>query len=210
MKTLVSFKDNMDIVISRLVPNFVKVLYLMLRYRCVIEWGAKILLARKIRVGRGTIIRSGIFVGKSDQRRVGLEMGRGCFIQEFVSMHPRGDWIKLGDGVGVNSFSYIDGHGGVTIGDNTLLGPGVKIVGDIDLDDYSTDIPIAWSKKKKGVSIGRNVWVGANASIIDGARIGDGSIIGANAVVVGEIPPNAIAVGVPAKVVRYRKPQESQ
>lgn len=52
--------------------------------------------------------------------------------------------------------------------------------------------------------IGNDVFIGANVTVIDGARIGDGAVVGAGAVVVKDIPPYAIAVGVPAKVVKYR------
>ena len=56
----------------------------------------------------------------------------------------------------------------------------------------------------KQTVIGNDVFVGANVTVIDGVRIGDGAVIGAGAVVVDDIPPYAVAVGVPAKVVKYR------
>lgn len=59
-------------------------------------------------------------------------------------------------------------------------------------------------EERKYSHIGNDVFIGANATVIDGARIGDGAVVGAGAVVVGDIPPYAIAVGVPAKVVKYR------
>lgn len=52
--------------------------------------------------------------------------------------------------------------------------------------------------------IGNDVWIGAGAQVLSGARIGDGAVIGAGAVVLEDIPPYAIAVGVPAKVIKYR------
>lgn len=56
----------------------------------------------------------------------------------------------------------------------------------------------------KDVNIGSDVWVGANCYIKDGVSIGHGAIIGAGSVVTKDIPPYAIAVGVPAKVIKYR------
>lgn len=56
--------------------------------------------------------------------------------------------------------------------------------------------------------IGNDVWIGANATVLRGARVGDGAVIGANALVRSDIPPYAIAVGVPAKVIRYRFPEK--
>lgn len=52
--------------------------------------------------------------------------------------------------------------------------------------------------------IGNDVFIGANVTVLDGAKIADGAVIGAGAVVVNDIPPYAIAVGVPAKVIKYR------
>lgn len=52
--------------------------------------------------------------------------------------------------------------------------------------------------------IGNDVFIGANVTVLDGVKISDGAVIGAGAVVVDDIPPYAVAVGVPAKVVKYR------
>lgn len=52
--------------------------------------------------------------------------------------------------------------------------------------------------------IGNDVFIGANVTILDGITIGDGAVIGASAVVSKDIPPYAIAVAVPAKVIKYR------
>lgn len=58
--------------------------------------------------------------------------------------------------------------------------------------------------ESKPIVIGNDVFIGMNVTIVDGASIGDGAVIGAGAVVAGDIPPYAIAVGVPARVARYR------
>lgn len=60
------------------------------------------------------------------------------------------------------------------------------------------------TNERGNVTIGNDVWVGYGATIIGEVKIGDGAIIGAGAVVVKDIPPYAVAVGVPAKVVKYR------
>lgn len=61
----------------------------------------------------------------------------------------------------------------------------------------------------KETTIGNDVFIGANVTVIDGVTIGDGAVIGAGAVVVHDIPPYGIAVGVPAKVVKYRFNKET-
>ena len=59
-------------------------------------------------------------------------------------------------------------------------------------------------EESKQTIIGNDVFIGANVTVLDGVKIGDGAVVGAGAVVVNDIPPYAIAVGVPAKVVKYR------
>lgn len=58
------------------------------------------------------------------------------------------------------------------------------------------------------VEIGNDVWIGSNVLIMDGVRIGDGAVIAAGAVVTKDVEPYAIYGGVPAKLIRYRFPQE--
>ena len=59
-------------------------------------------------------------------------------------------------------------------------------------------------EEQKQTIIGNDVFIGANVTIVDGVKIGDGAVIGAGAVVVKDLPPYAVAVGVPAKVIKYR------
>ena len=61
---------------------------------------------------------------------------------------------------------------------------------------------------KGPIEVGNDVWIGMNCSILSGVKIGHGAVIGAGSVVVNEIPPYAIAGGVPARVIRYRFEQE--
>ena len=62
--------------------------------------------------------------------------------------------------------------------------------------------------KQNFIAIGNDVWIGANAIILPGVKIGDGAIIGAGAIVRHDVPPYAVAVGVPARVTKHRHTKE--
>lgn len=73
-----------------------------------------------------------------------------------------------------------------------------------DFIEKSIDI----SKGNPKIAIGNDVWIATNAVILPGVTIGDGAVIGAGAIVTKDIPPYAIAVGVPAKIIKYRFSKE--
>lgn len=76
------------------------------------------------------------------------------------------------------------------------------------LDDADDEEFFEW-RKSHPCEIGHDVWIGHNVTVIAGVKIGIGACIGAGAVVTKDIPPYAIAVGVPAKVIRYRFDEET-
>ena len=69
-----------------------------------------------------------------------------------------------------------------------------------------TDIPMMQQgyQPEKPVVIGNDVWIGGHVILLPGVHIGDGAVIGAGAVVAKSIPPYAVAVGNPARVIKYR------
>lgn len=69
--------------------------------------------------------------------------------------------------------------------------------------DWQNDV-----ESKGGIEVGNDVWIGTQSIILSGVKIGNGAVIGANSVVTSDIPPFAIAVGSPAKVIKYRFSEE--
>ncbi len=115
--------------------------------------------------------------------------------------------IALGDNVGIGENSFLQGAGGITIGDYVMLGPGVHIwsANHVYADP---SIPVRLQGYQfQEVVIEDDVWVGANVFIMPGARIGKGCVISAGSVVGAKvIPPYSILAGNPARVIGTRGP----
>ena len=128
-------------------------------------------------------------------------IGKNVNVEKNATFHRH---ISVGDysDLGIDS---VIGEG-VKIGSHVMMGPGCYIYTSNHCFDR-TDIPMMEQgmSETKPVTIGNDVWIGSRVTILPGVHIGDGVVIGAGAVVTRDIPNNAIAVGVPAKVVKYRK-----
>ena len=109
-----------------------------------------------------------------------------------------GRYISIGKNVFINhACSFLD-MGGITIGDNVLIGPKVNLV--------SENHPIDPSQRKsligKPIIIKNNAWLGAGATILPGITVGENSIVAAGAIVTKDVPDNTIVAGNPAKPIR--------
>lgn len=116
--------------------------------------------------------------------------------------------ITAGSGLRLGARCHLwagPGTGRIIIGDDVLFGPEVMVTAATYR--FNDGAPVTKQAMDEGdVVIGNDVWLGTRAVVLPGTRIGDGAVIGAGALVRGEIPPFAIAVGQPARVVGTRKP----
>ena len=115
--------------------------------------------------------------------------------------------IKIGNNVSIGNCGHISVVNSVTIGDNVLCASKV-FIGDHShgkiIREHMENPPLKRQLYSKGeIVIEDNVWVGDGACILSGVTIGKGAIIGSNAVVTKNIPPYGVAVGIPAKVIKY-------
>ena len=112
--------------------------------------------------------------------------------------------IRLGDDCSVNPFTIIYGAGGTTIGNGVRIAAHSIIVPE-NHNPGSDALPIiASGKTRRGVRIEDNVWIGSGVRVLDGVHIGRNAIIGAGSVVTKSVPSDVTAVGIPARVIKFR------
>ena len=146
---------------------------------------------------------------------------KNCRISDKAVINKRSSFSN----VGIGFATYLSVNAKVSnteigkfcsIGPNFLCGFGIHPINGISTSPsfysiekqngltFSSENKI---KECKTIFIGSDVFIGANVTVLDGVTIGHGAIIGAGAVVSKDIPPYAIAIGCPIKVVKFRFPQ---
>ncbi len=117
----------------------------------------------------------------------------------FVPFYTNfGQFITIGKNVFINHACTFLDMGGITIEDNVLIGPKVNLI--------TENHPLNPNDRKslicKPIVIKRNAWIGAAATVLPGVTIGENSVVAAGAVVTGDVLPNTIVGGVPAKFIK--------
>ena len=183
----------------------IKFLYCSLKTR-IIFFGKNIIY------GRNTII-----FGKLHIYNKGIiEIGSGCSIIsatwryknyiEPVSIYNmcKESNIKIGENVSIIG-SHLRINYGLTIGNNTIIAPGTKII-DHDHQFY----PTKRGQEKEvypgfPIEIGNDVWIGYNVTILKGVKVGDGAIVGAGSVVTKNVDAFTVVGGAPARFIKVIK-----
>ena len=158
----------------------------------------------KIHIGSNVVIDDNCLLDAKGESNRGIRIGDGVFIGRNTILSCKNGDIELADGanLGFNCEVFSASH--VTIGRSVLMAAYSYVIGgDHDFSDPSKPV-LAQTRTSAGVTIGEGVWMGAGAKILDGVTIGDHAVVGAGAVVRENIPPRAIAVGIPARVVSTR------
>jgi len=126
----------------------------------------------------------------------GVNVERGAYFDSGWELE-----IGHNSGLGINCDVPFD----LKIGDDVMMGPDVFIVGNNHrFDDLNIPMRLQGNQESRPVRVGDDVWIGAKVIILPGLTIGKGAIIGAGAVVTKDVPPYAICVGNPARVIRFR------
>ncbi len=154
------------------------------------------------RLGQGVVFEAGVLVFHPENIEIGddVYVGHQAILKGYFKNR-----MVIGAGTWIGQQCFFHSGGGLTIGAKVGIGPGVRILTSSHaLDGRQTallDAPVVFSS----VRIGEGADLGVSSVILPGVTIGEGAQIGAGAVVSADIPPFAVAAGVPARVLRYRR-----
>ena len=163
---------------------------------------------KNIHIGKWTKIDQGAYL--SGLGRGKLEIGRGAGIGSYsqivisTSFNNLGEFIKIGNNVGIGQFASLGGSGGLTIGDNCIIGQYFSCHPENHNYEKSDVLIRNQGTTRAAIVIGENCWIGAKVTILAGVEIGANSVIAAGAVVTKSMPPNSIIGGVPGRVIKTR------
>jgi acetyltransferase-like isoleucine patch superfamily enzyme len=129
-------------------------------------------------------------------------IGSGCSIAADAFLHGP---ITLADGVSINARASLDGGArGIALGRGTRVASGAVLYAfdhGLDPDRDIRDQPVT----SRGIVVGEDVWIGANAGVTDGVAVGDHAVVAMGAVVTKDVPAWAMVGGVPARVLGDRR-----
>jgi acetyltransferase-like isoleucine patch superfamily enzyme len=134
-----------------------------------------------------------------------VSVGRNTRIECTGNLQTLGVGIRVGNNVGLGTDSFYGCAGGISIGDDTIIGNYVTFHSE-NHEASRADVPIRLQGvTHAGITVGKNCWLGAKTTVLDGAVIEDGCVFAAGSVVTaGHYPANTIYGGVPARSIRGR------
>ncbi|QSX42567.1 acyltransferase [Shewanella cyperi] len=131
-----------------------------------------------------------------------IRMGNRCMIAAESFIHGP---LTLGDEVAINHGCSIDGgRVGIKIGNRTRIANNVTLYAFNH--GMALDRPLyQQAVSSRGITIGEDVWIGAQAGVVDGVTIGNHAVVGMGAIVTRDVPDYAIVAGNPARVIGDRR-----
>jgi acetyltransferase-like isoleucine patch superfamily enzyme len=162
----------------------------------------------KLRFGRRLVTDGLCFVGPGVQLEIGrharLVLGRWSWIGHGCKIRIHEGEVRIGAKTVMGQECTISAYQRVAIGRECVIAGRVVLI-DFDHGVVEVERPIRLQGiYKRDVQVGHNCWIGYGACILRGVTIGDNCVIGTSAVVTKSLPENAVAAGVPARIIRMR------
>jgi len=168
----------------------------------------KVRHAYQLTAGKNLILEDGVSINALSEQgiilgdHVSIAHNSILFCTGIIAQ--KGTGITIGDRTGISARAYFAGQGGITIGNDVIMGPNVQVFSE----NHAFADPTLTIKEqgviKDPVVIGNNCWIGGGATILAGVHIGDGCVVAAGSVVTKSVAANSIVAGVPAKVIKSR------
>lgn len=170
--------------------------------------GVKIFNTKRVKLGKWVKLNDYVFLGGLGKGflEIGNNSGIGAFsrIEISQSFNNIGSHIKIGNSVGIGPYASLGGAGGLTIGDECIIGPYLSCHPENhNFSDLHSSIRFQ-GVSREGIEIGKNCWIGAKVTVLDGVKIGDNCVVAAGAVVTKNVPANMVLGGVPARILKER------
>jgi acetyltransferase-like isoleucine patch superfamily enzyme len=158
--------------------------------------------------GKNLIIEDNVYINALSAEGIKIKnnvsIARNCTLICTGVIAQKGKGIIIGNNSGINAGTYLGGQGGIEIGDNVIIGPGVKIFSENhNFSDCNVNIKDQ-GVTRSGVFIDDNCWIGAGVTILAGVTIGEGCVIAAGSIVTKNVAPHSIVAGVPGRVLKKR------
>jgi acetyltransferase-like isoleucine patch superfamily enzyme len=174
--------------------------------------GVTIRRAAGLVLGRSVILEDGVNIDAMSQKGVVLgdnvTIKSGAIVVCTSVIRQKGIGLRIGNNSSVGALSFLGAQGGITIGEDVLIGPGVRIFSE-DHRFSDPELPIRLQGETRAeVRIDGNCWIGAGVIIVGGVTVGRGSVIAAGSVVTQDIEKDSLAAGTPARRIRSRLESE--
>jgi acetyltransferase-like isoleucine patch superfamily enzyme len=152
-------------------------------------------------VGPDCVIEEGVLVFHPEN----VHLGRNVYVghQTILKGYYKNE-LRIGDETWIGQQCFFHAAGGIDIGARVGIAPAVRILTSVHAE-AGREVPVLFSPIELGrVAIEDDSDLGIGAIVLPGVTIGRGAIVGAGAVVTSDVPPNTIAAGGPARVIRER------
>jgi len=161
-----------------------------------------------IKTGKNLIIEDNVILNALSENGFifgdNVTIAKDSILQGTGVIANKGIGIKIGNNSAVGAQSYLGGQGGIEIGNDVIMGPGVRIFSENHNYNLDKIVIRKQGESRKGVKINNNCWIGANSIILDGVEIGEGCVVAAGSVVTKSFGNNLVLAGVPAKIIKSR------
>ncbi len=159
----------------------------------------QIYLGTRVAIDDATLLDGGMEEG------IAITIGDGTIISKSCVIQAKTRPLTIGKDCDIGAHVILSSIGGITLGDSVLIAGNCYIGGGrYHIDNLKIPIMYQGVYSRGAATVGDGTWIGASATILDGISIGRGCVIGAGSLVTKDIPDYGIAVGTPAKVIRFR------